>query len=299
MGQPLAVTLVEVGPRDGFQIEAAVMPTDRKLAVIARLASAGLKQIQVASFVHPGKVPQMADAERLIGRLPQDDGVLYTALVLNGHGLARAMASGIAAVEISLSASDAHSRKNAGMSRHEALEQGLQLIDRAVSAGLRVRASVQCAFGCVYEGPVPVARVTDVIRRFVEHGADEVALADTTGMGSPPAVRGLLDAVVPIAGRLPLALHLHDTRGLGLVNLSTALPYGIAIFDTALGGMGGCPFVPGAAGNIATEDTAHLLECLKIVTGVDYGRVGAISREVESFYQKVFPGRMHRLESVF
>ncbi len=299
MGQPLAVTLVEVGPRDGFQIEAAVMPTDRKLAVIARLVSAGLKQIQVASFVHPGKVPQMADAERLIGRLPQDDGVLYTALVLNGHGLARAMASGIAAVEISLSASDAHSRKNAGMSRHEALEQGLQLIDRAVSAGLRVRASVQCAFGCVYEGPVPVARVADVIRRFVEHGADEVALADTTGMGSPPTVRGLLDAVLPTSGRRPLALHLHDTRGLGLVNLSTALPYGIAIFDTALGGMGGCPFVPGAAGNIATEDTAHLLERLNIVTGVDYGRVGAISREVESFYQKVFPGRMHRLESDF
>jgi hydroxymethylglutaryl-CoA lyase len=240
----------------------------------------------------------MADAEQLIGRLPHDDGVLYTALVLNGQGLTRAMASGIAAVEISLSASDAHSRKNTGLNRHEALDQCLQLIDRAIAAGLRVRASVQCSLGCVYEGQVPVARVADTIGRFIGHGADEVALADTTGMGSPPTVQGLLDAVVPIAGRLPLALHLHDTRGLGLVNLLTALPYGIAIFDTALGGMGGCPFVPGAAGNIATEDTAHLLERLNIVTGVDYGRVGAVSRGMETFFQKVFPGRMHRLETV-
>ncbi len=295
MSQPPAVTLVEVGPRDGFQIETAVMPIDRKLAAIGRLAAAGLRQIQVTSFVHPGKVPQMADAEQLIRRLPHDDGVLYTALVLNRQGLARAMASGIAAVEISLSASDTHSRKNSGMSHHEALEQGLQMIDRAVSAGLHVRASLQCAFGCVYEGRIPVERVVDTTRRFVGHGADEVALADTTGMGSPPAVQGLLDAVLPIAGRLPLALHLHDTRGLGLVNLVTALPYGIATFDTALAGMGGCPFVPGAAGNIATEDTAHLLACLNIPTGVDYHRVGAVSRDMESFFQKVFPGRMHRL----
>lgn len=292
---PGTVTLVEVGPRDGFQFETAVVPTDRKLSVIARLVAAGLKQIQVASFVHPAKVPQMTDADPLIRQLPQDDDVVYTALVLNRRGLDRAMASGIKAVEISLSASDTHSRKNAGMPHGEALAQGLGMIDRALSVGLHVRASIQCAFGCAYEGTMPTARIADITRRFVDHGAHELALADTTGMGSPPVIKGILDAVLPVNGRLPLALHLHDTRGLGLVNLMAALASGVSIFDTALAGMGGCPFVPGAAGNIATEDTAHLLDTLSIHTGVDYCRVGAVSRDMEAFFKKSFPGRMHRL----
>jgi hydroxymethylglutaryl-CoA lyase len=292
---PDAVTLVEVGPRDGFQFEKTVVPTDRKLSVIARLVAAGLKQIQVASFVHPEKVPQMADAGPLIRQLPRHDGVVYTALVLNRRGLDRAMASGIEAVEISLSASDSHSRKNAGMSHREAMDQGLRMIDQAISAGLHVRASVQCAFGCVDEGRIPAARIADIVRRFVEHGVHVPALADTTGMGSPLLIEGVLDEVLPLAGRLPLALHLHDTRGLGLVNLMAAMKYGVSIFDTALAGMGGCPFVPGAAGNIGTEDTAHLLERLGIHTGVNYRQVGAVSREMEAFFQKSFPGRMHRV----
>ena len=294
---PDAVTLVEVGPRDGFQFEKTVVPTCRKLSVIARLVAAGLKQIQVASFVHPEKVPQMADADPLIRQLPRQDGVVYTALVLNRRGLDRAMASGIAAVEISLSASDSHSRKNAGMAHGEALEHGLRMIDQAISAGLHVRASLQCAFGCVDEGRIPTARIAGIVRRFVEHGVHVLALADTTGMGSPPLIEAVLDAVLPLAGRLPLALHLHDTRGLGLVNLMAALKYGVSIFDTALAGMGGCPFVPGAAGNIGTEDTAHLLESLGIHTGVNYRQVGAVSREMETFFNQSFPGRMHRLSA--
>ena len=292
---PDTVTLVEVGPRDGFQFEKTVVPTDRKLSVIARLVAAGLKQIQVASFVHPQKVPQMADAGPLIRQLPRRDGVVYTALVLNRRGLERAMASGIAAVEISLSASDTHSRKNAGMPHGEAMDQGLRMIDQALSAGLHVRASVQCAFGCVDEGRIPAARIAGIVQRFVDHGVHVLALADTTGMGSPPLIEGVLEAVLPQCGRLPLALHLHDTRGLGLVNLMAALKYGVTIFDTALAGMGGCPFVPGAAGNIGTEDTAHLLESLGIHTGVNYRRVGAVSREMEAFFHKAFPGRMHRV----
>ncbi len=298
MAMPDAVTLVEVGPRDGFQFEKIVVPTHRKLSVIARLVAAGLKQIQVASFVHPGKVPQMADAGPLIRQLPRQDGVVYTALVLNRRGLDRAMASGIAAVEISLSASDSHSRKNAGMAHGDALDQGLHMIDQAISAGLHVRASVQCAFGCVDEGQIPTARIAGIVRRFVEHEVHVLALADTTGMGSPPLIEGVLDAVLPLAGRLPLALHLHDTRGLGLVNLMAALKYGVSIFDTALAGMGGCPFVPGAAGNIGTEDTAHLLERLGIHTGVDYRQVGAVSRDMEAFFLKSFPGRMHRVTAL-
>jgi hydroxymethylglutaryl-CoA lyase len=292
---PDAVTLVEVGPRDGFQFEKTVVPTDRKLAVIARLVESGLKQIQVASFVHPAKVPQMADADELVAALPPVDDVTYSALVLNQQGLDRALKSGIGAVEISLSASDTHSRKNAGMGQADALEAGLAMIDRAVSVGLSVRASIQCAFGCVDEGSVPVGRVVGIVERFVDHGAHVVSLADTTGMGSPPLIRDVLDAILPLTGGLPVALHLHDTRGLGLVNLMAALNHGISIFDTALAGMGGCPFVSGAAGNIATEDTIHLLDTLSIQSGVDHRLVGAVSRDLETFFNTSFPGRMHRL----
>ncbi len=292
---PDSVTLVEVGLRDGFQFEKNVVPTHRKLSVIARLVAAGLKHVQVTSFVHPAKVPQMADADQLIRRLPRNDGVVYTALVLNQRGLDRAMASGIGAVEISLSASDSHSRRNTGMPHGDALAQALHMIDQAVSAGLHIRASVQCAFGCVYEGRVPTSRIADIISRFVDHGAHGLALADTTGMGSPPVVKALLDAVLPLSGRLPLALHLHDTRGLGLVNLMVALKHGVSIFDTAFAGMGGCPFIAGAAGNIATEDTVHLLETLGIHSGVDYHRVAAVSRETEAFFKKSFSGRIHKV----
>lgn len=294
-GKPKTVTLVEVGPRDGFQFEKTVVPTERKLDVIERLADAGLRRIQVTSFVHQAKVPQMADAEMLVARLPRRERVTYSALVLNERGLDRALASGIEQVEISLSASDAHSRKNAGMPHAEALARGLSMIDRAVSAGIDVRASIQCVFGCVEEGAIPRARIAETIRRFVDHGAHELSLADTTGMGSPPAVRKILDTVRPLAGDLPLALHLHDTRGLGLVNLMAAMDCGVTIFDTSLAGMGGCPFVPGAAGNIATEDTAYLLASLGAHTGVDIALVGAVSRDLEIFFNTSFPGRIHRL----
>ena len=292
---PTTVSLQDVGPRDGFQFEKKIVPTDRKLAVIARLVAAGLKQVQVASFVHPHKVPQMADAERLIQQLPDLKDVVYSALVLNQRGLERALASGIQAVEISLSASDTHSRKNAGRSHADALDQGLRMIRQAATAGVQVRASLQCAFGCVFEGQIGVDRIAAIIGRFVDHGAHVLALADTTGMGSPPQIGRVLNRVLPRAGRLPLAMHLHDTRGLGLVNLMTALTYGVTQFDTALAGMGGCPFVPGAAGNIATEDTAHLLETLGIHTGVDYRQIAALSYELETFFGTCFAGRMHRV----
>ena len=295
---PHNVTLVEVGPRDGFQFEARVVPTAKKLAVIARMVEAGLHQIQVVSFVNPAKVPQMADAEQLIQELPRRDDVRYSALVLNMRGLERALASGVQAVEISLSARDTHRRKNAGPGHEDALRPGLAMIDRAVAAGLDVRTSVQCTFGCVYEGPIAVSRIAGIVRRFIDRGAHILALADTTGMASPPTISAVLEAILPLAGRLPVALHLHDTRGLGLVNLIAALQHGVAIFDTALAGMGGCPFVPGAAGNIATEDTVHLLDALGIATGVDHLRLGAVSRDLETFFEKTFPGRIHRLTAV-
>jgi len=288
------VTLIEVGPRDGFQFEERVIPTELKAEIIEGLADAGLSAIQVASFVNPARVPQMADAEELIGRLSPRKGVAYSALALSARGVERAARSGIRALEVSISLSDTHSRRNTGMTLAEAARKGKKMVALARENGMWVRAGVQCAFGCVFEGKIPLQRVVNRIRDFIDTGPDMLAVADTTGMATPPAVRSLLERVLPVAGAIPLALHLHDTRGLGLVNLSAALEFGLTHFDTAFGGLGGCPFVPGAAGNLATEDAAYLLEALGYRTGVDIGAVAACSRKIEAFLGKPLAGRMYR-----
>lgn len=286
---PRAVTLVEVGPRDGFQFEPSVIPTDLKVEIISGLAAAGIGEIQVASFVRPDKIPQMADAETLVSRLPRRKGVVYTGLVLNLKGIERAAESGLDAVEVSISASDRHSRKNAGMSLDQAQRQGVTMVRQALEAGLRVRASIQCAFGCVYEGHVARERILELAVRFLEAGTHGLVLADTTGMADPVKISRLMAALQQVAGSVPIALHLHDTHGLGLVNVMTALEHGIARFDCAFGGMGGCPFVDGAAGNIATEDTVYLLESLGIATGVDMERVAQCTNRLEGYLGKRFP----------
>ena len=295
-GYPPRVTLFEVGPRDGFQFEKTPIPTGLKLEMVQGLVAAGLRNIQVTSFVNPRKVPQMADAEELVRRLPKDPGVCFSGLVLNRVGLERACKSGLQAVEISVSASDSHSRRNTGMPLAVAVAQGQELIRTAVREGLQVRASVQCAFGCVQEGPIAQDRVGEILVAFKASGAHSLALADTTGMATPPAVKGLLRRVLPAAGTLPLALHLHDTRGLGLVNLMAGLECGVTRFDTAFAGLGGCPFVAGAAGNIATEDTLYLLAALGVETGVDAPAVARCSRRLAAFLGKTLAGKLYRLE---
>jgi hydroxymethylglutaryl-CoA lyase len=294
-GLPSRVTICEVGPRDGFQFEQTVIPTELKLELVHGLIAAGLRNIQVTSFVNPRKVPQMADAEEVVRRLPEAAGVCFSGLVLNRMGLERACKSGLDAVEISVSASDSHSRRNTGMPLAVAVAQGQELVRMAVREGLQVRASVQCAFGCVQEGPVPPERVCDMLAAFKASGAHSLALADTTGMATPTAVKGLLRRVLPATGSLPLALHLHDTRGLGLVNLMAGLECGVTQFDTAFGGLGGCPFVEGAAGNIATEDTLYLLDALGVATGVDGAAVARCSRRLAAFLGKTFAGKLYRL----
>jgi len=293
--QPANVTLTEVGLRDGIQIENRRIPTALKLELIASLVAAGLKSLQVTAFVHPDKVPQMADAEELISQLPVSADVEFTGLVLNLNGVTRAQAAGLRNVEVSISASDTHSRKNAGLSLEQARNLSVDMVTHAKEAGLYVKAGIQCAFGCVYEGQVPISRVVDMAAAYVQAGADTLALADTTGMATPATTGDLLDTIGPVAGSLPLALHLHDTRGLGLVNLVKALEFGVSRFDTSFGGMGGCPFVPGAAGNIATEDTVHLLSSLGIATGIDIEKVAAISRKMADFLGKPLPGKLYKL----
>lgn len=294
-GYPNEVTLIEVGPRDGFQFETRIVPTALKLEIIGGLVAAGLKQIQVASFVHPRRVPQMADAESLLQALPVREEVLFSGLVLNRQGLERARRTALRQVEISVSASDRHSRQNTGMPLEEALREGGEMVRLARKYGLGVRAGIQCAFGCVDEGAVPEKRVVAMARAFIGQGAETLALADTTGMADPLSIRRRVTAVQAAIGKVPLVLHLHDTRGLGLVNLMAAIECGVTRFDTALGGMGGCPFVAGAAGNIATEDSAYLLDRLRVKTGISIEKVAECSLKLENFYGRKFAGKLVRL----
>jgi len=288
---PKKVNVIEVGPRDGFQFEPTIIPTELKVQIIEDLVGAGISHIQVTSFVNPKKVPQMADAEKLVRLLPKKEHVIYSGLVLNAKGVERAAAAGISHVEISISASDTHGLKNAGMSFSQAFSQAKDMIRLAKGFHQTIRASVQCSFGCAFEGEVDTRRVIQIVEQYLEHGVDAVCLSDTTGMATPLKLEYLLGKVIPLAKQIPAMLHLHDTRGLGLVNVMTALLNGVTYFDTSLGGMGGCPFVPNASGNIATEDTVYLLESLGIETGIDKTKVAKCSIRLEHFLNKRFSGK--------
>jgi hydroxymethylglutaryl-CoA lyase len=288
---PQKVTVIEVGPRDGFQFESTIIPTDLKAQTIEDLANAGISHIQVTSFVHPEKVPQMADAEKLVRLLPKKDHVIYSGLVLNMKGVERAAAAGISHVEISISASDTHGLKNTGMPFSQAISQAKDMIRLAKGFHQTIRASVQCSFGCAFEGEIDTRQVIQIVEEYLEHGVDAVCLSDTTGMATPLKLEYLLGKVIPMTKQVPVILHLHDTRGLGLVNVLAGLLNGVTYFDTSLGGMGGCPFVPGASGNVATEDTLYLLESLGIETGIDKIQVAKCTIKLEQFLNKRFAGK--------
>ncbi len=282
--------------RDGLQFEPQVVPLEDKLALFGLLVAAGFRQVQVGSFVHPKIVPQMADTEAVIRAAremaPQ---VVVTALVLNDKGLERALASGMDHLSMSSSASDAHSLKNVKRPATEAFTTLLELTRRAVSAGVRVRAGIQCAFGCVYEGAVPEERVVAMAVRLAETGAGEINLADTTGMADPFQVRRLVAATRAAVPCLPLSIHLHDTRGLGLANMLAAYEAGVATFDVAAGGLGGCPFVKGASGNVAAEDAVNLFERIGVATGIDLPALCRVVERYEELLGRRLPGRMTRV----
>ena len=294
-GMPEAVTLMEVGPRDGLQFEKKILPTPLKVELIADLVEAGLQEIQVASFVNPDIVPQMADADTLVAQLPEQAGVVYNGLVLNVKGVERAAAAGLKSVEISISASETHSRRNVNMTLKEATAQAGDMIRLSKELGLAIRAGIQCVFGFPDEETIPSERIQGIVEGFMEKGIEILCLSDTTGMADPGKIDAVMEKICPVVGDLDMALHLHDTKGLGLVNVQTALKYGIRHFDASLAGMGGCPFVPGAAGNIATEDLANFLHTLHIETGVNIKKLAHCSRRLEAFFEKRFSGRMHRL----
>jgi hydroxymethylglutaryl-CoA lyase len=292
---PAKVVLHEVVLRDGIQNEKKLVSTEEKLRLIDRLTASGLRRIEVSSFVNPRLVPQMADAEELWGRINRRKGVVYSALVLSERGLERAVACGVPHVGIFVSASETHSRKNSNKTIAGALREALLLIRRARAAGIRVRAGVMNAFGCAYEGKVPAHRVLRLVGQLLDAGPEEICLADTSGLGNPRQVRELISRTRGLAGRSDLSIHLHNTRGQGMANLWAALEEGVTIFDTSLGGLGGCPFIVGARGNIATEDTVSLLNDAGVRTGIDLEALIDVSLGCEKHMGQVFPAAVSHL----
>ena len=267
------MTIVEVGPRDGLQNEKAAVSAADKIEFINRLSAAGLPAIEVSAFVSPKWVPQMADAAAVFAGIVRRPGTRYSALVPNLAGLDRAMEAGVTDIAVFAAASETFSRKNINQGIEESLAGYKLVIERALLAGLRVRGYVSTAFGCPYEGAVPVENVIDVTERLLAIGVFEVSVSDTIGIAHPGQVRQVLEALVSKIPANRLALHFHDTRGTALANVLAALPYGITTLDASAGGLGGCPYAPGAAGNLATEDLVYMLNGLRIETGVSLDAV--------------------------
>jgi len=292
---PKQVVIEEQGLRDGLQNEKALVPKEKKLELINAVVDAGVKRVQVTSFVHPKLIPQMADAEAVCQGLKQTSGVIFSGLVLNPRGIERAANTGLKHVAASISASDTHSRKNANASLAEARKRFGEMVKVGKQHDLTIRGELQCVFGCRFEGKIDPGVVLDLIKEQLDLGIDEVALADSTGMANPHSIQEISAKVMDLANGIPVFLHLHDTEGKGLANALAALQVGVAHFDTAFGGMGGCPFIQGASGNISTEDLVFMLGQMGIESGIDIDKIAAISRSLEEFFAKQFSGKMHRV----
>lgn len=274
MTYPARVHIYEVGPRDGLQNESRPLPTETKLAYIERLVTAGLTEIEATSFVSLRAIPQLADADALMAGLPEAPGVRFPVLVPNERGMDRAEAAGARAIAVFTAASDEFTRRNIGMTIAESLDAFRPVLKRALDAGMWTRAYVSTAFGCPFTGAVEPVRVVEVALRLAEMGAREICIGDTIGVGVPSQVHDITGRLA--AAGLPLdrlAYHFHDTRGTALANVVAGLEDGVACFDSSTGGTGGCPYAPGAAGNLATEDLVYLLDGMGIRHGVELGRV--------------------------
>jgi hydroxymethylglutaryl-CoA lyase len=295
---PEHVSVYEVSPRDGLQNEATPVPLEGKVRMIQALVASGLKRIELTSFVSPRWVPQLADAEELIRTLGTGTGdVTFSALVPNATGLERALRVGLHEIAVFLSASETHNRKNTNKSIADSLETFAEVVPPARAAGLRVRAYVSTVWGCPYEGDVPVARALEIAERLIELDCYQVSLGDTIGVGTPLQTRRLLEAFLAKLPAPRLALHCHDTRGTALANCLVGLEMGIRDFDASVGGLGGCPYAPGAAGNLATEDLVYMLQGMGIKTGIDLELLVEAGRVAERIVGRALPGKVHQAGS--
>lgn len=292
---PLSVRIVEVGPRDGLQNEAIPLSTDDKIRMIDLLSETGVGQIEVTSFVNPRWIPPLSDGFEVATRIRRRPGTVYSALVPNEKGYDNARRAGFDTVALIISASETHNKKNINHTVAESLAEYRKLVARATSEGVRVRSYLSTAFGCPYEGPVARERVKDIVLDLLDMGVYQISLGDTTGMANPQQVSQLLDVLGgALSGAAPMgkfALHFHDTRGTALANVVAGLLAGVTTYDAAVGGLGGCPYAPGASGNAATEDLVAMLDGMGIATGVDLEKVMACSRFLQEAMGKELPSR--------
>jgi hydroxymethylglutaryl-CoA lyase len=286
----MEVSIREVGPRDGLQNEDPV-PATAKVELLDALSATGVRRIEAVSFVHPRAIPQMADADEVWAAAAKAPGVRYSALVPNSRGAERALAAGFTEIEVVVSASDTHNRRNVHRSTEESLADITGLIGQIHAAGGTVEVIVATSFGCPYEGDIDPTRVAGIAERVLADGADRIAFGDTTGMATPRRVRELL-SVLPRTR--PLLLHFHNTRGTGLANILTAIDLGVTDFDASVGGLGGCPYAPGASGNVATEEVVHMLADMGIETGIDLARLLAAAELAERITGRTLPSGVLR-----
>jgi hydroxymethylglutaryl-CoA lyase len=286
-----SIRIVEVGPRDGLQNEQVTIPTEVKVEYITALADAGLKVIEAGAFVSPRWVPQMADTAEVYRNIPKDPGVDYPVLVPNAKGLDRAIEAGVKSIAIFTAASETFNKRNINMTIDESLENYALVAARAREEGMRMRGYISTAFGCPYEGDVPPEKVLEVSARLLDLGCYEVSVGDTIGVGTPMQVQGVIGVLLQVIPAGKLAMHFHDTRGTALANTLAALEMGIPTFDASSGGLGGCPFAPGASGNLATEDLVYMIDRMGIETGVDLNRLVAASSIVARYLDHPLPGR--------
>ncbi|HEX9983660.1 MAG TPA: hydroxymethylglutaryl-CoA lyase [Thermoanaerobaculia bacterium] len=286
------VKIVEVGPRDGLQNEKVTIPTEAKVRYITALSDAGLRVIEAGAFVSPKWVPQMADTAAVYREIPKDPGVEYPVLVPNMKGLERAMEAGVKSIAIFTAASETFNKRNINMSIDESFENYAPVAARAREEGIRVRGYVSTGFGCPYEGDVPPEKVLEVSARLLDLGCYEVSVGDTIGVGTPMQVQGVIGVLLQVIPRSRLAMHFHDTRGTALANTLAALEMGISTFDASSGGLGGCPYAPGASGNMATEDLVYFLNGLGLESGADLGRLVQASAIIAPYLDHPLPGRV-------
>ena len=289
---PASVKVKEVGPRDGLQAEDAILPTEDKLRLIDCLADAGLRAIETSSFVHPKAIPPLADAAEVFADLERRPGVVYSAIVPNEKGAERAVEAGADEIQVFLAATEGYNQSNVKMSVEESLEQAARIAEIVLEANIPFVAVLSVAFGCPYEGPVSPERVLDLCGRLIELGAGEITFGDTTGMAYPTQVRELCESYQDRYPEVPLRLHFHNTRGMGLANVLAALEVGVVRFDASVGGLGGSPYAAGATGNISTEDLVHMLHEMGIETGVDLEALIGCAQLLEELLEHELPGQV-------
>jgi hydroxymethylglutaryl-CoA lyase len=290
---PARISMREVGPRDGLQNESPV-PTSAKVRLVDALSQTGVRRIEAVSFVNPRAIPQMADADDVWSAISRAPGVVYSALVPNLRGGVRALDAGCLDIETVVSASETHNRANVNRSTSESLDEIAQLIALAHDRGATCHVTVATAWGCPFEGDVPVQRVVDIARRAIVDGADGLSLGDTTGMATPTRVEALVGALRMAHADAPLNLHFHNTRGTALANVLVALQLGVADFDASVGGLGGCPYAPGASGNVASEELVHMVEDMGVDTGIDLEALIEVAREAERIVGRELPSNVLR-----